>query len=66
MAEEKKSGMSKRIAGLKAEWNKIVWADSKSVGKQSTAVIVVSVVVAVIIVVLDTIIQYGVDFLVNL
>ena len=36
------------------------------VGKQSAAVIVVSIVVGLIIVVLDMIIQYGVEFLVNL
>ena len=66
MADNNKSKMSERWAGLKAEFNKIVWADKKDVTKQSTAVVAVSVVVALMIVVLDAIIQYGVDFLISL
>ena len=63
---EKKSKMSERLTGLKGEFQKIVWADSKDVSKQTTAVVLVSVVVAVIIIVVDAVINYGVDFLVNL
>ena len=65
MAEEKnlKSG---RFTGLKAEFNKIVWADPKDVSQQTTAVVAVSVVVAVIIIVLDAVINKGVNILVNL
>ena len=62
----KKSKMSERFSGLKAEFNKIVWADRRKVSKQTTAVVVLSVVVALIIVVIDAIIKYGVDILVNL
>ncbi len=65
MAEEKNT-KSGRFEGLKAEFNKIVWADPKDVSKQTTAVVAVSVVVAVIIIVLDTVIKQGVNFLVNL
>ena len=64
MADEKnKSG---RLKGLKAEFNKIVWADPTDVSKQTTAVVAVSVVVAVIIIVLDAVINKGVNILVNL
>ena len=65
MAEEKnlKSG---RFTGLKAEFNKIVWADPKDVSKQTTAVVAVSVVVALIIIVLDALINKGVGILVSL
>lgn len=66
MADDKKMTMSQRISGLKTEFSKIVWPEPQSIGKQSTAVIVLSVVIALIIVVLDMVIQYGVDFLVNL
>ena len=45
------------FAGLKAEFKKIIWP---------TAVVIVSVVLGLIITLLDTIIQYGVNFLVNL
>lgn len=65
MAEETKSKES-FWSGLKKEWGKIIWQSPESVGKQSTAVIAVSLVVGMIIVVLDKIINFGVDFLVNL
>ena len=65
MAEEKNT-KSGRLSGLKAEFGKIVWADSKDVSKQTTAVIAVSVVVALIIIVLDAVINKGVNILVNL
>lgn len=52
--------------GLKAEFSKIIWLAKESLVKQTTAVIAVSVVVGLIITLLDTFIQYGVDFLVNL
>lgn len=51
--------------GLKAEYNKIVWPDKKSLGKQTAAVVALSVVLGVIITVLDFLVQYGVDFIVK-
>lgn len=51
--------------GLKAEFNKIIWPDKKDLAKQTTAVVVVSVVLGVLISVIDVIIQYGVDFLIK-
>ena len=68
MRESSKNGASKKswFSGLRAEFHKIIWPDKKSIGKQTVAVIVVSVILGVIIAVLDMGIQYGVDFLVNL
>ena len=66
MAEVEKKTVSKRWAGLKSEFSKIIWPEASTVGKQTIAVIVTSIVVALIIVILDYVIQYGVDFLVNL
>ena len=54
------------FTGLKAEFKKIIWPDKKSLTRQTIAVIAVSVIVGLIISVLDTIIQYGVDILMNL
>lgn len=51
--------------GVKAEFRKIIWPDSKDLTKQTTAVIVVSVILGVIISVVDTIVQYGIDFLIK-
>ena len=68
MEETKKKDAPKTswFTGLKAESQKIVWLDKKSLGKQTVAVLIVSVILGAIIAVLDLGIQYGVDFLVNL
>jgi preprotein translocase subunit SecE len=54
------------FSGLKAEFKKIIWPDKTSLTRQTVAVVVVSVVLGLIIAVLDILIKYGVDFLVNL
>ena len=54
------------FADLKAEFKKIIWPTKESLAKQTTAVVIVSVVVGLIITLLDFFIQHGVDFLVNL
>ena len=54
------------FTGVRAEFNKIIWPTKESLARQTTAVVVVSVVVGLIITLLDTIIQYGVNVLVNL
>ena len=54
------------FTGLKAEFNKIIWPDKKSLTRQTVAVVAVSVILGLIIAVLDVIIKYGVDFLVTL
>ena len=54
------------FAGLKAEFDKIIWPDKKSLSRQTAAVLAVSIVLGLIIAVLDVIIKYGVDALVKL
>lgn len=54
------------FAGLKTEFGKIIWPDKKSLTRQTIAVVAVSVVLGLIIAVLDAILKYGVDILVNL
>lgn len=54
------------FTGLKAEFKKIIWPDKKSLVRQTTAVVAVSVVLGLIIALMDYIIQYGVDFIVGL
>ncbi len=61
--ETQKSGW---FTGLKAEFSKIMWPTKEQLAKETTAVVVVSVILGVIIALLDFVIQYGVDFLVNL
>ncbi len=52
--------------GLKAEFRKIIWPTRDDIQKETTAVVVVSVILGVIIAMLDFIVQHGVDILVNL
>ncbi len=51
--------------GLKAEFKKIIWPDKKSLAKETTAVVTVSVFLAVLISVIDVIVKYGIDLLVK-
>ena len=54
------------VTGLKAEFQKIIWPTKEQLAKETTAVVVVSVILGLIIALLDFIIQYGVEFLVSL
>ena len=50
--------------GLKAEFNKIVWPDQETVGKQTIAVLTVSAALGIIIAILDFIIKWGLSFII--
>lgn len=62
MEEAKKK--TSAFKGLKAEFKKIIWPDKKTVGKQTVAVISVSVCLGLIIGVLDMLIKYLISFIV--
>ena len=49
--------------GVKAEFKKISWPDKNKLFKQSVAVVCISVVLGMIITLLDTILQFGINFL---
>ncbi len=51
--------------GLKAEFNKIIWPDRKSLTKETAAVLAVSVLLGVIIFVVDLVARFGIEFLVR-
>ena len=64
MAEtEKKASKKSWFKGLKAEFRKIIWPTKQDVAKETTAVVITSIIVGLIIAMFDYIIQYGVDFL---
>ncbi len=65
-ANAEKAPKTSWFEGLKAEFGKISWPAKEPLAKQTVAVIAVSVVVGLVITILDTFIQYGIDFLVNL
>ncbi len=62
MEEAKKK--SSTFKGLKAEFKKIIWPDKKTIGKQSVAVISISVCVALLIGMLDMVIKYLIGFII--
>ncbi len=53
------------FSGLKAEFSKIVWPDKASLTKETTAVVIVSVLLGVIIAVVDLVARLGIEFLVK-
>lgn len=48
---------------IKTEFGKIIWPDKDGLLKQSAAVLCISIVLGLIITFLDTLIQYGINFL---
>lgn len=52
--------------GLKAEFKKIVWPDKKTIAKETTAVVIVTVLLGLVIALLDFIITHGVNLLVSI
>lgn len=51
--------------GLKAEFNRIIWPDQKSLTKETIAVLVVSVFLGLIISLVDFIVRFGIGFLIK-
>ena len=50
-----------RIQALKAEFNRIIWPDKDAVVKETTAVVIVTVILGAIIALLDFVIKTGLD-----
>lgn len=63
MSNENKAPKVKFFDGVKAEFKKIIWPDKDTLLKQSVAVVAVSIVLGAIIALIDTLMQYGVNFL---
>lgn len=60
---KKKGGFFK---SLKAEFKRIVWPDKEKVIKETTAVVIVTVILGVIIALLDFVIKFGLDKIIQL
>ena len=56
-ASKKKS----RLQGLKAEYRRIIWPDKETITKETTAVVVSTVILGIIIALLDLLIKTGLD-----
>ncbi|MCI9052886.1 MAG: preprotein translocase subunit SecE [Lachnospiraceae bacterium] len=51
------------IKGIKSEFKKIIWPDKASLGKQTIAVVIISIILCALIAGLDAVIQFGLGFL---
>ena len=68
MSENVKAKASKKswFKNLKAEFKKIIWPDKKTIVKETTAVVIVTIILGLVISLLDFIITHGVNLLVSL
>lgn len=55
-----------RLQGLKSEFHRIIWPDKDTVVKETTAVVVATVILGVIIALLDFVIKAGLDKILQL
>ena len=58
--------MKEFFNGIKSDWKKIVWSDRKTLVKETVAVIGFCVVICILIMGVDTLTQYGVNFVTGL
>lgn len=65
-ARESVSKKNSFFKGLKAELNKVIWPDKETIVKQSTAVVIVSVILGIVISLLDMGIKFGVEKILNI
>ena len=54
------------IDGVKAEFKNISWPDGKSLSRQTTAVIIISVIAGILIAAMDFVFQHGFNFISNI
>ena len=65
MSGNNKTQKKSWFRGLQAEFRKVIWPDKKTLTRQTTAVVAVSVVLGAVIAVVDVILRYGIDLLVK-
>ena len=63
MSNGEKAPVTRFFDGVKAEFKKIIWPDQNTLLKQSIAVVGVSIVIGALIALIDTVVQFGVNFL---
>lgn len=62
---EKKSKKPSWFKGLKGQLKTISWPTPETVGKQTGAVVIISVILGVLITVIDVVFRFGLGFLVK-
>jgi preprotein translocase, SecE subunit, bacterial len=63
MSETKKESVPKKswLKGFKAEFKRITWASKDTVMKETTAVVVLSVILGLIIAIIDMAMRFGLN-----
>ena len=51
--------------GLQAEFKKIIWPDKESLWKQTSVVLIISIIMCGFIRLIDMLVQFGVEFIVK-
>ena len=62
---KKKSSKPNFFSGVAAEFKKIIWPSRKTLFRQTTAVVVSSIILGAIIYLVDLIVKFGIDKLVQ-
>ena len=65
MSDKAKTQKKSWFKGLQAEFKKVIWPDKKTLARQTTAVVAVSILLGAVIAVVDVILRYGIDLLVK-
>ena len=65
MADSAKSGKKNWIAGLKAEFKKIIWADNVTLAKQTGIVVAVTAVLGILISLIDSVVLQLVNLIIK-
>ncbi|HBA63995.1 MAG TPA: preprotein translocase subunit SecE [Lachnospiraceae bacterium] len=53
------------LKGVQHEFKKVIWPDKNTLGKQTAAVVFVSVILGALISLVDIVAKYGIDLLVK-
>lgn len=64
-AKKDKAPKKSWFKGLKSEFNKIIWTDSKTVARQTVAVVAITVVLGLVIAILDSAVLEFINLLIK-
>ena len=63
MSENTKTQKKSWFKGLQAEFKKVIWPDKRTLARQPTAVVAVSLILGALIAIIDAILQFGIELL---
>ena len=63
MSENTKTQKKSWFKGLQAEFKKVIWPDKRTLARQTTAVVAVSLILGALISIIDAILQFGIELL---